>query len=87
MEYNVNINGIDVHASYSAESIDTIFKPLLHRLSDMRKAKNARKLTSVLFPAPGGAASITRSTLFLALRISENFRSKGLKMASIASSL
>ena len=57
MEYNVNINGIDVHASYSAESIDTIFKPLLHRLSDMRKAKNARIL--VMLAAPPGAGKST----------------------------
>ena len=57
MEYNVNINGIDVHASYSAESIDTIFKPLLYRLSDMRKAKNARIL--VMLAAPPGAGKST----------------------------
>ena len=57
MEYNVNINGIDVHASYSAESIDTIFKPLLHRLSDMRKTKSARLL--VMLAAPPGAGKST----------------------------
>ena len=57
MEYNVNINGIDVHANYSEETIDTIFKPLLHRLSDMRKAQNARLL--VMLAAPPGAGKST----------------------------
>ena len=32
MDYNININGIDVHASYSENSIETIFRPLLLKL-------------------------------------------------------
>ena len=57
MDYNININGIDVHASYSESAIETIFKPLLLRLADMRRAKNTKLL--VMLAAPPGAGKST----------------------------
>ena len=57
MEYNVNINGIDVAASYSQESIDNIFKPLLERLCRIRQEKGRRIL--VMLAAPPGAGKST----------------------------
>ncbi len=57
MKYQVNINGIDVDASYSGESIKGIIDPLLLRLADMHKAKGRRIL--VMLAAPPGAGKST----------------------------
>jgi len=55
--YNVNINGIDVEARYTKESVQEIFLPLLHRLSRMQKEKNGRVLA--MLAAPPGAGKST----------------------------
>ena len=39
MEYNVNINGIDVDAAYSDETIEEIVKPLLKHMADLHDSK------------------------------------------------
>ena len=57
MEYKVNINGIDVEATYSQDNIDSIFKPLLERLCSIRKEKDRRIL--VMLAAPPGAGKST----------------------------
>ena len=57
MEYFVNMNGIDVCAHYSDETINEIFLPLLGRLSAMQKEKNRRIL--VMLAAPPGAGKST----------------------------
>ena len=57
MEYFVNMNGIDVRAHYSDETINEIFLPLLGRLSAMQKEKNRRIL--VMLAAPPGAGKST----------------------------
>lgn len=57
MEYHININGIDVDASYSDNAIEHIFKPLLFMLSDMRKEKGKRIL--IMLAAPPGAGKST----------------------------
>ncbi len=59
-EYNVNINGIDVAAKYSEEAINTVFMPLLKRLTDMQKKKDGRIL--VMLAAPPGAGKSTLSS-------------------------
>ncbi|WP_029319137.1 nucleoside/nucleotide kinase family protein [Butyrivibrio sp. AE3004] len=55
--YRVNINGIDVDASYSEESVNNIFLPLLSELSQSQKEKGGRLL--VLLAAPPGAGKST----------------------------
>jgi pantothenate kinase len=57
MDYNININGIDVDARFSSENIDNIFRPLLVRLSDLRRQKKSRLL--VMLAAPPGAGKST----------------------------
>ncbi|MBQ3797724.1 MAG: nucleoside/nucleotide kinase family protein [Butyrivibrio sp.] len=57
MKYRVNINGIDVDADYSDETIKNILEPLLLRLADMRKEKGRRIL--VMLAAPPGAGKST----------------------------
>ena len=57
MEYNVNINGIDVAASYSEKDIQEIYYPLLRRLTALQKEKSRRIL--VLLAAPPGAGKST----------------------------
>lgn len=57
MNYSVNINGIDVEATYREEDIREILKPLLLRLADMRRAKSRRIL--VMLAAPPGAGKST----------------------------
>ena len=57
MDYHVNINGIDVDAHYSEETVDGVLKPLLERLSKMRSAKESRLL--VMLAAPPGAGKST----------------------------
>ncbi len=57
MRYDVNINGIDVHAAYSEDNIKGIFEPLLRRLADMMDYKGGRIL--VMLAAPPGAGKST----------------------------
>lgn len=56
-EYNININGIDVSASYSDESVNSIFIPLLRRLTAMQKESGRRIL--VFLAAPPGTGKST----------------------------
>ncbi len=57
MKYQVNINGIDVEADFDEKEIAEIFKPLLHKLSKLRKAKAKRIL--VMLAAPPGTGKST----------------------------
>lgn len=57
MNYDVIINGLDVHAYYSDESINNIFIPLLRKLYLLQKEKGRRIL--VMLAAPPGAGKST----------------------------
>ena len=57
MDKRININGIDVDAHYSEESINRLFIPLLKRLSALHTAKGRRIL--VMLSAPPGAGKST----------------------------
>ena len=57
VRYDVSINGLEVNAVYSRDSIENIFVPLLRKLTRMRREKNGRVL--VLFAAPPGAGKST----------------------------
>ena len=68
MNYDVIINGIEVKAHYSEESINQIFIPLLKKLMSLQDRKNRRIL--VILAAPPGAG---KSTLLSFLKyLSEN---------------
>ncbi len=56
-KYRANINGIDVDAVYSEETIKEIIDPLIERLADMRRQKGSRVL--VMLAAPPGAGKST----------------------------
>lgn len=57
MNYSININGIDVDATYSDKAIKEIFIPLLEHLTALQKEKGRRIL--VLLAAPPGAGKST----------------------------
>lgn len=57
IQYHTTINGIEVHARYTEESVREIFLPLLRRLAAMQKEKNRRVL--VMLAAPPGAGKST----------------------------
>ena len=57
MKYDVAINGIQVHAEYSSQAVETIFLPLLRRLTELQRQKGRRIL--VLLAAPPGAGKTT----------------------------
>ncbi len=57
IHHSVRINGLEVNAVYSRESIDDIFLPLLRKLTKMQKEKGSRVL--VLLAAPPGAGKST----------------------------
>ncbi|WP_022769787.1 nucleoside/nucleotide kinase family protein [Butyrivibrio sp. NC2007] len=80
MDYDININGIDVHASYSAESIDTIFKPLLQRLSSLRKAKDKTLLVMLAAPPGAGKSTLVSFLEYLAKDIIPEFKVQAIGM-------
>lgn len=57
VRFDVNINGLEVNAVYSRDSIENIFVPLLRKLTKMRREKNSCVLA--LFAAPPGAGKST----------------------------
>ena len=57
VRFDVRINGLEVNAVYSRDSIEDIFVPLLRKLTKMRREKNGRVLA--LFAAPPGAGKST----------------------------
>lgn len=61
-EYVFNVNGQFVHAKYAQEDVNSIFIPLLEKLSAMQKRKNKRIF--VYLVAPPGCGKSTLS-LFL----------------------
>lgn len=57
IDYNVNINGLDVKANYSEDTVDNIFIPLLRKLTKLQQDKKRRIL--VMLAAPPGAGKST----------------------------
>lgn len=57
MEFIRTINGLDVHAVYSEDSVKNIFLPLLRGLTELYREKNRR--ITVLLAAPPGAGKST----------------------------
>lgn len=57
MEYSANINGIEVNAYYSDESVQEVFAPLLEHLAALHAKKQSRIL--VMLAAPPGAGKST----------------------------
>ena len=57
IEYSIMINGIPVNARYSQRAVDSIFLPLLRRLTALQQQKGRRIL--VLLAAPPGCGKTT----------------------------
>ena len=57
IDYNVNINGLDIEAGYNEQDVAEIFVPLLKQLSELQKKKGRRIL--VMLAAPPGAGKST----------------------------
>ncbi len=80
MDYNININGIDVHANYSEEAIETICKPLLLKFSDMRRTKNAKLLVMLAAPPGAGKSTLVSFLEYLAKDIIPEFKVQAIGM-------
>ncbi len=65
IEYQVNINGIDVQARYTETSVENIFRPLLLELTRMQRMKKRRILA--MLAAPPGAGKSTLLSFLSAL--------------------
>lgn len=57
MNYNGNINGLEIQAVFKDEDIEEIYIPLLKKLSDMQKIKGGRII--VFLAAPPGVGKTT----------------------------
>ena len=57
IDYNVTINGLDVKANYSEDAVNSIFIPLLKKLTGLQQEKGRRIL--VMLAAPPGAGKST----------------------------
>ena len=57
IQHNVTVNGIQINAHYSEQTVNNIFLPLLKRLTDMQREKGGRIL--VMLAAPPGAGKTT----------------------------
>ncbi|MCR5416988.1 MAG: nucleoside/nucleotide kinase family protein [Pseudobutyrivibrio sp.] len=62
MEYNVNINGIEVNAKYSDENIRDIFVPVLEKAKNLYE-KNEKRVVVLLAAPPGSGKSTLLSFL------------------------
>ncbi len=58
MNYNVNINGIDVEATYSADAIKNVIEPLLMHLVEIRQQKGGRVLAMIAAPPGAGKSTL-----------------------------
>lgn len=65
VHYDTTINGLEVHAQYTEESVQNIFLPLLRRLTAMQKEKGGRIL--VMLAAPPGAGKSTLASFLQVL--------------------
>ena len=61
-EHRVTINGIEVTAYYSDREIQTIFVPLLEKLTEMQKNRG-RRILAMLAAPPGAGKSTLLSFL------------------------
>lgn len=57
IQHDVIINGIQVNAGYSEQSVESIFLPLLKRLTELQREKGRRVLA--MLAAPPGAGKTT----------------------------
>ena len=69
MNYKVNINGIDVEATYSQENIDDIIIPLLKKLSDIHSLQNRRVIAMLAAPPGTGKSTLVSFLEYLAKEI------------------
>lgn len=58
MEFCMNVNGLEVRATYSDESVSEVFLPLLRHLSSLRDAKGSRVLAMLAAPPAAGKSTL-----------------------------
>ena len=65
MEFVSCINGMDVSARYTDESVREIFLPLLRRLTEMQRQKNRRILVMLAAPPAAGKSTLVSFLRYL----------------------
>lgn len=80
MNYSVNINGIDVLASYSEDNIEEIFIPLLRRLSTIHDKKKGRVIAMISAPPGAGKSTLASFLEYLAANTIKNKKYQALGM-------
>lgn len=80
MEYSASINGIDVNAFFSEESVKTLFTPLLEHLSAIHSEKQKRILVMLAAPPGAGKSTLVSFLEYLAKEIipEKSFQSIGM---------
>lgn len=58
MNFDITINGIDVHASYSEKSVEEIFIPLLKLLAEKQEEAGRRILVMLAAPPAAGKSTL-----------------------------
>lgn len=58
MEYRANVNGLDVWASYSDDSVEQVFLPLLRHLGELSHKKGSRVLAMLAAPPAAGKSTL-----------------------------
>ena len=80
MNYSVNINGIDVLASYSEDNIEEIFIPLLRRLATIHDKKKGRVIDMISAPPGAGKSTLASFLEYLAANTIKNKKYQALGM-------
>ena len=66
MEYTTEINGIQVNAVYSEETVQQVFMPLLQHLQALRREKQRRILVMLAAPPAAGKSTLCQFLATLA---------------------
>lgn len=67
-EYVFDVNGFQINTVYSEEAIETIFLPLLRKLTDMQKELGQRLIVFLAAPPAVGKTTLSKFLEYLALQ-------------------
>ena len=80
MEYRITINGIAVDAYFDDVTINEVIRPLLLRLSEMRKIKGERLLVMLAAPPGAGKSTFVSFLEYIAKDIIPEYKVQGVGM-------
>ena len=81
LKYNMNINGIDVAASFDDKAVEEIFRPLLLKLSEIRASKGKRIVAMIAAPPGAGKSTLVSFLEDMAKEVIPQYRVQAIGMA------